>query len=106
MNDALYFDSFGKEEIRKNCRKCIEYAEEKNKRIVIPYVKNGLEKILILDSERMGDWNKCETHYSFRDKSFLCDLWNRYCIGHEVELLRVIYQMKIDELLGCVKQSL
>lgn len=97
--DALYFDSFGKEEIRKNCRKCIEYAEEKIKRIVIPYVKNGLEKILILDSERMGDWNKCETHYSFRDKSFLCDLWNRYCIGHEVELLRVIYQMKIDELL-------
>ena len=59
-----------------------------------------MEKILILGSENIvGDWNKCETHYSLEDKEFISELWRKYYNGHESDIINSLYQMKIGELL-------
>ncbi len=98
--DTVFFDSYDKKAIRKNCRDCIKYTETKIDGICIPFVKRELEKILVFSTDYMwGDWNKCETHYSYDDKVFLCELWNKYYLGHENEIIRTIYQMKAGELL-------
>ena len=50
--------------------------------------------------ERFGsNWNKCTTHYSSNDKTFLCRLWGKYHKGHEKDVVMSMYQMKFDELL-------
>lgn len=50
--------------------------------------------------ERFGStWNKCTTHYSSNDKTFLCRLWGKYHKGHEKDVVMSMYQMKFDELL-------
>ena len=97
--DSLYFDAYNNEDRRKACRNCILYAESKINRIDNQYIKTGLEKILILYSDYYGDWSRCETHYSYHDKIFLCQMWEKYYRNHETEVLKVIYRMKIDELL-------
>ena len=97
---ALYFDSYENDGKRIQLRKCLEYAESFIDRIQVPFVKNGLERILIFDYERFGsNWNKCTTHYSYNDKTFLCRLWGKYHKGHEKDVLMSMYQMKFDELL-------
>ena len=97
---ALYFDSYENDGKRIQLRKCLEYAESFIDRIQVPFVKNGLERILIFDYERFGsNWNKCTTHYSYNDKTFLCRLWGKYHKGHEKDVVMSMYQMKFDELL-------
>lgn len=97
---ALYFDSYENDGKRIQLRKCLEYAESFIDRIQVPFVKNGLERILIFDYERFGsNWNKCTTHYSSNDKTFLCRLWGKYHKGHEKDVVMSMYQMKFDELL-------
>ena len=99
--EAIYFDSFKKPATRLRCQSCIEYAETKIESIDNGFVRKGLERILIFDTDRMGsDWNKCETHYSYMDKLFLCKMWEKYYANnHEKEVIDAIYQMKIGELL-------
>ena len=99
--EAVYFDSFNKPDIRIRCQSCIEYAEKKIESIENAFVRKGLERILIFDTDRMGsDWNKCETHYSYTDKLFLCKMWEKYYANnHEKDVIDAIYQMKIGELL-------
>ena len=97
---ALYFDSYENDGKRMQLRKCLECAESFIDRIQVPFVKNGLERILIFDYERFGsNWNKCTTHYSYNDKTFLCRLWGKYHKGHEKDVVMSMYQMKFDELL-------
>lgn len=97
---ALYFGSYENDGKRIQLRKCLEYAESFIDRIQVPFVKNGLERILIFDYERFGsNWNKCTTHYSCNDKTFLCRLWGKYHKGHEKDVVMSMYQMKFDELL-------
>lgn len=97
---ALYFDSYENDGKRMQLRKCLEYAEIFIDRIQVPFVKKGLERILIFDYERFGsNWNKCTTHYSYNDKMFLCRLWGKYHKGHEKDVVMSMYQMKVDELL-------
>ena len=97
---TLYFDSYEDRAKRMHCRTCIEYAEEKIGKIPNSYVKNQMEKALIFGSEPMvGDWNECETHYSFEDKRFICGLWGKYYCNHVNDILNALYKMKIDELL-------
>ncbi len=97
---ALYFDSYENDEKRMQLRKCLEYAESFIDRIPIPFVKKGMERILIFDFERYGaNWNKCKTNYTYNDKVFLCGLWEKYHNGHEKDVVMSMYQMKYDELL-------
>lgn len=97
---ALYFDSYENDGKRMQLRKCLECAESFIDRIQVPFVKNGLERILIFDYERFGsNWNKFTTHYSYNDKIFLCRLWGKYHKGHENDVVMSMYQMKFDELL-------
>lgn len=97
---ALYFDSYKNDGKRMQLRKCLEYAESYIDRIQVPFVKNGLERILIFDFERFGsNWNRCTTSYSYNDKLFLCRLWGKYYKGHEQDVVMSMYQMRIDELL-------
>lgn len=98
--DTIYFDSYNDMLKRKHCRNCIEYTATKIENIKVPFVKHELEGVLIFSSEYMyGDWNKCETHYSYDDKVFLCGLWNKHISGHEEQIIRTMYQMKTGELL-------
>ena len=95
-----YFDSYKDRVKRSRCCSCIEYAEEKIGKIPDSYVKNQMERILIFGSDPMaGDWNECETHYSFEDKRFICRLWGKYCYNHVNDILNALYKMKIGELL-------
>ena len=97
---SQYFDSYKDRAKRSHCRACIEYVEKKIEKIPDSYVKNQMEKILIFGSDPMaGDWNECETHYSFEDKRFICKLWGKYCCNHVNDILNAIYKMKIGELL-------
>ena len=97
---ALYFDSYENDEKRIHLRKCLEYAERFIDKIQVPFVKKGLERILIFDYERFGsNWNKYKTHYSYNDKMFLCRLWGKYHNGHEKDVVMSMYQMKFEELL-------
>ena len=97
---ARYFDSYEDDNKRRQLRECLEYVEKAIDRISIPYVKKGMERILIFDFDRFGsNWNKCKTKYSYNDKLFLCRLWGKYQSGHEKEIVMSMYQMKIDELL-------
>ena len=96
----MFFDAYNDKDMRKNCCSCIKYTETKIEKISDSFVKHGLEGILVLSTEyRWGDWNKCETHYSYDDKMFMCELWNKYYKGHEDSVIRTIYQMKTGELL-------
>ena len=53
--EAVYFDSFNKPSVRKRCRSCIEYAEKKIETIDVPFVKRGLERILILSNGELWE---------------------------------------------------
>ena len=97
---STFFDSYNNTIVRKLCRDCIKYTETKIDKISISFVKHELERILVFSTDYMwSDWNKCETHYSYDDKVFMCDLWKKYCLGHENTIIRTIYQMKTGELL-------
>jgi hypothetical protein len=97
---AVYFDSYDDEAKRIQLQKCIEYVEDYIDKIPVPFVKKGMERILIFDYERFGsNWCKYQTKYSYNDKMFLCGLWKKYCGGHEKGIVLSMYQMKIDELL-------
>ena len=97
---SQYFDSYKDKAKRKRYCDCIEYTEKKINNIMDSSVKNQMEKILLLGTDvRFGDWNRCETHYSYNDKLFMCSLWERHLLNHENEVLKSIYQMKIGELL-------
>ncbi len=97
---SVYFDSYKDKLMRKHCRDCIKYVETKIERISIPFIKHELEGILIFSTEFIwSDWNRCETHYSYEDKTFMCGLWSKYILGHENAIIRTMYQMKTGELL-------
>ena len=63
-------------------------------------VCNRMTSLLFLSLGRhFTDWKDLETEYSYRDKSFLNDLWSKYGKSHPVSMLQVIDQMHINDLL-------
>ncbi|SDJ24977.1 hypothetical protein SAMN04487760_10482 [Lachnospiraceae bacterium G41] len=97
---SWYFDAYEDKPKRKYCCECIKYIEEKIKIIKDPYTKNQLEKTFFFGAEnKVGDWNKCKTHYDYEDKIFIRELWTKYFVNHETDVIYALYQMKMGELL-------
>ena len=59
---------------KKNSKESIE---EKLQTIKVEYARKELTGMLLLTTEGMymADWNKCNSHFSYADKTFLNQLW-------------------------------
>lgn len=96
----IYFDAYDNPEKRRRYCECINYVEEKIGKIDVWFVKKEMERIMIFAIDRYGmDWNEYKTRYSLSDKRFLLNKWEKYCDGHEKEIIVAIYNMHIGELL-------
>ncbi|SDB33908.1 SMEK domain-containing protein [Eubacterium oxidoreducens] len=105
---CTYFDSYNNERARKRCQCVIESIEEKLQTIKVEYARKELTGMLLLTTEGMymADWNKCNSHFSYADKTFLNQLWGKYAHLHFKDYIMVLYQFHISELLPQVLISL
>lgn len=96
-----FFDAYIDPKRRDRCKKKILYIEQKVESIPVEYVRTQLYQSLMFSVTRYcgGDWSKCRTSYSFRDKKFLNQQFSKYGKYHVGKLLETIYQLRIDELL-------
>ena len=99
---SFYFDAHNNKEDRSKCESIIYKLAEKIAGIQNETVKEELYKSLIFALTRsggIGDWSKCKTSYSYRDKQFLNEIFSKYGGYHLADLIDVIYKLHIDELL-------
>ncbi len=104
-----YFDSYNNVQQRQNCEEIVELLEAKIEDINNENLRINLTKCLIFCLTRYGgsgDWSKCKTSYSYKDKLFLNKMFNNYGYYHLGELLEVVYKMHLDELLPEILLSL
>ncbi|MCB6202955.1 SMEK domain-containing protein [Extibacter muris] len=96
-----FFDSYDDSKRRNRCKKKILYIENKVKDIKEELIQVQLYKSLMLSITRYcrEDWRKCKTNYSYEDKQFLNSQFSKYGQYHIKELVRTVYQMRMDELL-------
>lgn len=96
-----FFDSHSDIKRRNNCKKKILYIEKKVNAIEAEFVRVQLYKSLMFSVTRYcaGDWSKINTTYSYADKKFLNQQFIKYGKYHIAELIKIIYQMHMDELL-------
>lgn len=96
-----FFDAYDDPKRRDRCKKKILYIEQKVESINVEYVRLQLYQSLMLSVTKYcyGDWSKCRTSYSFRDKKFLNEQFSKYGKYHVGKLLETIYRLRIDELL-------
>ncbi|MDD4390954.1 MAG: hypothetical protein PHW03_09215 [Eubacteriales bacterium] len=97
-----YFDSHSDKDKRANCEKIIRSLESKIIVIKEEKVRVELYKTLILSITTYGgggDWIKCPSGYSYKDKQFLNDLFSKYGGFHLKEMLNTIYKLHLDKLL-------
>lgn len=99
---SYYFDSHNDKEARIKCESIIHKLEEKIVVVQNETVRQELYKSLIFALTRsggIGDWSKCKTSYSYRDKQFLSEMFTRYGGYHLSDFIDVIFKLHIDELL-------
>lgn len=99
---AYYFDSHSDKGNRAYCENIIHSLEDKIIVIKEERVKVEFYKSLILSNTRYGasgDWSKCPSGYSYRDKQFLNDIFSKYGGFHLKEMLHTIYKLHLDKLL-------
>lgn len=96
-----FFDSYIDKQRRNTCKDKIKYVEEKIISIENETVRVQLYKSLILSVRRNYCWDlkKCKTTYSYADKQFLNEQFEKYGKYHMKELFATIYQLNLDELL-------
>ena len=96
----IYFDGERAKVSRGYCEQVIRCMEQHIRKIEDAYVSNRMTSYLLLSLGRhFTDWKDLETEYSYRDKSFLNDLWSKYGKSHPVNMLQVIDQMHVNDLL-------
>ena len=97
---SIYFDGERAKVGRGYCEQVIRCMEQHILQIGDAYVCNRMTSLLFLSLGRhFTDWKDLKTEYSYRDKSFLNDLWSKYGKSHPVSMLQVIDQMHINDLL-------
>ena len=97
-----YFDSYNNPSMRFECQNIMKKLEEIISSITNDFVKNELTKSLIMfipEFEMMGDWSKCVTQYSYADKMFLSEMFEKYGGEHLEDLFLTIYKLHIKQLL-------
>lgn len=98
----FYFDSYNNPSMRFECQNIIKKLEGIINFIANDFVKNELTKSLIMfipEFEMMGDWSKCITQYSYTDKMFLSEMFEKYGGEHLEDLFLTIYKLQIKYLL-------
>jgi hypothetical protein len=95
-----FFDSYEDSKRRNLCKSKILCIEKKINDISEKNVQMQLYKSLMFSvREYCGDWRECKTSYSYTDKQFLNEQFIKYGKYHIEELLKTVYQMRIDKLL-------
>ena len=99
---AEYFDAHSNETRRREIEKIIYALENKIVEIKEERVKIELYKSLIFSITTYGgggDWSKCSSGYSYKDKQFLNTLFSRYGGYHLGDILNTIYKLHLHKLL-------
>ncbi len=110
-----FFDSHSDFGVREKCKKILYALEEKISSIDNEKVRIELYKSLTFSDTHYtrGDWSQCGAGYSYDDKVFLNNLFNKYGKYHLKDLFVTIYELRIDELLpeilisvcNCIKNA-
>lgn len=102
-----FFDAYNEPAKRSSCKNKIKYLEQKINNIENDYVRTQLYKSLFLSVPRYcGDWSTFATKYSYEDIQFLNQQFSNYGKHHLQEVLRTVYQLRIDELLPNILPSI
>ena len=99
---SFYFDSHDNEEKRSRCENIVCKLEKRINFIQNVPIKEALYKSLILaptKSGGLGDWSKCQSSYSYRDKQFLNGIFSKYGGYHLADLIDVIFKLHENKLL-------
>jgi len=99
---AEYFDSHSDKMRRNNCVEIIRALENKIISIKEEKVRIELYKSLILSITGYGgsgDWSKFPSRYSYQDKQFLNDVFNKYGKYHLKEMISTIHKLHLNKLL-------
>lgn len=97
-----YFDSHNDKVKRAKYENIICSLESKIIAIEEEQVRVELYKSLILSITTYGgagDWSKCPSGYSYQDKKFLNNLFEKYGRFHLKEMLNTIYKLHLEKLL-------
>ena len=98
---AYYFDAYQDRARRSLIESNMAKLENAVCTITDEKAKKNMYKLLIFANYKYSnpDWSKYKTSYSYTDKMFLGRLFSAYGHYHLEDLLKVIYKMKIKELL-------
>ena len=97
---SRYFDAYQDNKLRELIEKKIKILETNILAINNPSVRIGLtQAVAMIDHKFYGDWSKCNTSYSEKDKRFLNQQYGKYGHHHFRSFLMTLYQMHIKELL-------
>lgn len=97
---SRYFDAYQDNKSRELIEKKIKILETNILAINNPSVRIGLtQAVAMIDHKFYGDWSKCNTSYSEKDKRFLNQQYGKYGHHHFRSFLMTLYQMHIKELL-------
>lgn len=98
---AVYFDAHSNPTRREQCEKLCGLLEKYILAIPEETVRDEMLRSLFLYQGMIpiDAWKDCETHYQYRDKQFLNDLWSKYGAGHLTDLLVMVYMFHMEELL-------
>mgnify|MGYP000868521922 FL=1 len=97
---SRYFDAYQDNKLRELIEKKIKILETNILAIKNPSVRIGLtQAVAMIDHKFYGDWSKCNTSYSEKDKRFLNQQYGKYGHHHFRSFLMTLYQMHIKELL-------
>ena len=95
-----FFDAYQDNELRELIEKRIKILETKIDAINNSSVRIGLtQAVAMIDHKFYGDWSKCKTSYSDKDKRFLNQQYGKYGHHHFRCFLMTLYQMHTNELL-------
>jgi hypothetical protein len=97
-----YFDSHNDKARRLRCEKIILSLERRILFVKEERVKKEFYKALILSVTTfggLGDWSKCTSLYSYKDKQFLNALFSKYGGFHLRDMLNTIDKLHLDKLL-------
>ncbi len=99
----FYFDAHSNTAKREFAEKLIRELETRIDKVGIKWIKNDLCKALIfgatLYNGARSSWDKCESGYSYKDKMFINEMFEKYGYLHLPEMLNSIYKMHYKKLL-------
>ena len=103
-----FYDSYSDKTRRSKCIDKIRYLSQKIDAIKVDYIRIALSEVLVLYDENMAffDLSKCKTDFSYSDKIFINEQFNKYGCYNLKSLLAVVYYFKLDKLLPEVLDSI